>query len=397
VAPNGTITTVAGSGIKAFTGDSGLAVQASLDTPRGVAVDRLGNLYIADSGNNRVRHVSSSGVIRTFGEGPWLAPRGLAVDADGNVYAADTDNHRVRRIAPDGQTTTVAGIAQPGFSGDGGPAVEARVHFPAALALDANANLVIADSLNDRIRKLTALATPPPVVEGTAILHAASLLDVAVAPGQRIVIRGENIGPAEAATAAPGPEGVYGTELAGVAVRVDGEAVPVFIAQQNQVTAQAPFSLAGKEQAVIELSYRGEVRVIQTIRIAPVSPGLFTESGGNGQIIAVHEDGTLNSPANPAPRNSVVTLYATGEGPTDPPGQTGKIAAEPLPRPVLPVRVTLGNWGCEVLHAASAPGEAGVMQIIVRLPGGFAPSGTLPLVLRVGDAAAQPGVVLTIR
>lgn len=397
VAPNGIITTVAGSGIKAFTGDGGLAVLASLDTPRGVAMDNSGNLYVADTGNNRVRRVNSSGVIASFGEGPWLAPRGLAVDGEGNVYAADTDNHRIRRIALDGQTATVAGTSQPGFSGDGGSATEARLHFPAALTLDANGSVVIADSMNDRIRKLTGLAAPPPVLERASIVHAASLLDAAVAPGQRIVIRGANIGPAETVTAVPGPEGIYENELAGVVVRVDGEPVPVLIARPNQVTVQAPFSLTGKEQAVVELISLGEVRVIETIRVAPVSPGLFTESGGNGQIIAVHEDGTRNSPTNPAPRNSFVTVYATGEGLTDPPGQTGRLAAEPLPRPVLPVRLQLANWECEIVSAGSAPGEAGVMQIVARLPGGFAPSGTLPLVLRVGEAVSQGGVVLSMR
>ena len=397
VAPSGLITTVAGSGVKALSGDGGLAVLASLDTPRGLALDKSGSLYVSDSGNNRVRRVSSAGVITTIGEGPWLAPRGLVVDSEGNLYVADTDHHRVRRIGPDGQTATIAGTAQPGFSGDGGPATEARLHFPAAVAVDPGGNLLIVDSLNDRIRKLTAAAVAPPPLERAAIVHAASLLEVPAAPGQRITIRGENIGPAQTVTAVAGPSGMYENDLAGVAVRVDGELVPVLVAGHNEVTAQASFSLAGKEQAQVELSFQGEVRVQQTIRVAAVSPGLFVEGGGSGQVIAVHEDGTLNSPANPAPRSSVVTVFATGEGLTDPPGQTGRIAVEPMPRPVLPVRLTLGGWECEVLYAGSAPGEAGIMQVNARLPGGFAPSGAMPLVLRVGEAVSQGGVVLSMR
>ena len=150
---SGTITTIAGTGEKGFAGDGGPAVEAQLSYPVGVAVDAADNLFIADFGNRRIRKVDPSGTISTF---VALSgnPRGVAMDAAGNLFYADSIYTGVRRVDPSGTITTIAGIERSGFSGDGGPAVQAQLRAPADVAVDRAGNLYIADENNHRIRRV---------------------------------------------------------------------------------------------------------------------------------------------------------------------------------------------------------------------------------------------------
>ncbi len=164
----GTITTVAGSGGCCFSGDGGPATSASLYDPEGVAIDSAGNLYIADTINNRVRRVSGgtiatiagNGVYRYSGDGGPAVnaalnqPDGVAPDSAGNLFIADYENNRIRKVSG-GTITTVAGIGAMGFSGDGGPAASALLYIPKGVATDSAGNLYIADTGNLRIRKVT--------------------------------------------------------------------------------------------------------------------------------------------------------------------------------------------------------------------------------------------------
>ena len=173
---SGIITTIVGTGERGFGGDGGSAVDALLNYPAGIAIDRAGNLYIADNVNHRIRKVDSSGVISTvagtgergFGGdgGPAVQaqlsyPEGVATDGDGNLFIADNLNHRIRKVDSSGTITTVAGTGSfgfgslGGFGGDGGPAGDAQLRFPSDVALDSAGNLYIADWGNHRIRVLT--------------------------------------------------------------------------------------------------------------------------------------------------------------------------------------------------------------------------------------------------
>lgn len=162
----GLIGTVAGNGSRGFAGDGGPAGAARLASPTGIALDRDGNLYIADSENYRVRKVTN-GIISTIAGtgqsgyggdgGPATAallttPWDVVVGADGTVYIADHLNSRIRRVTPDGIMTTYAGTGITGFTGDGGPATSARLYRPSLLALDNANNLFIADNNNLRVR-----------------------------------------------------------------------------------------------------------------------------------------------------------------------------------------------------------------------------------------------------
>ena len=174
VLAQGTITTIAGNGNGVFTGDGGQATAAALQTPTGLAVDAAGNVYIADFGNFRIRRIAANGVIDTYAGngtigfsgdgGPAVnaqlfgiisTHQGLAVDPAGNLYIADPDNARIRKVTAGGTISTYAGMGPALFGGDGGPATMAGLSLPGSVALDGAGNLYIADQNNSRIRKVT--------------------------------------------------------------------------------------------------------------------------------------------------------------------------------------------------------------------------------------------------
>jgi uncharacterized protein (TIGR03437 family) len=163
---NGVITTVAGGGTYGFSGDNGPATNAQLYNPYGVAVDSAGNLYIADTTNNRIRKVSNGVITTVAGGGASLddngpassaqlnGPTAVAVDSAGNLYIADAQNNRIRKVS-NGVIASVAGNGTIGFSGDSGPATSAAFFYPQIVAVDSAGNLYIADTGNNRIRKVS--------------------------------------------------------------------------------------------------------------------------------------------------------------------------------------------------------------------------------------------------
>ncbi len=173
VSTSGIITTVAGTGAPGFLGDGGPATKAQLDFPAGIALDSAGNLYIADASNNRVRKVNPAGIITTYagngnvaysGDGVAATttavdrPEGVAVDSTGNLYISETSDSRIRKVDASGIITTVAGQTKKtsGFSGDGGPATAATLAGPIGMVVDHSGNLYFADNGNSRIRKVNA-------------------------------------------------------------------------------------------------------------------------------------------------------------------------------------------------------------------------------------------------
>ena len=168
-ASDGKINTIAGDASANFNGDGGPATSAALNNPLGLVTDNSGNLFIADSFNHRIRVVTPDGNINTIAGGaPGFSgdggpainaqmnrPFGIALDAAGNLYIADSQNHRIRKVALDGTMSTVAGNGTAGFSGDGGPATKAALNRPWDVKVDAAGDLFIADYNNNRIRMVT--------------------------------------------------------------------------------------------------------------------------------------------------------------------------------------------------------------------------------------------------
>jgi hypothetical protein len=165
------IATVAGNGSAGYSGDGGAATNARLNNPFDVTVDGSGNIFIADTDNQRIRKVNTKGIITTvagngvntyFGDGGAATnaslhyPEGVTVDATGNLYIGDENNLRVRKVNTKGIISTVAGNGIAGYFGDGGAATNASLFYPKNVVIDTHSNLFIADAFNNRIRKVNA-------------------------------------------------------------------------------------------------------------------------------------------------------------------------------------------------------------------------------------------------
>jgi hypothetical protein len=219
VVSNGVIKTIAGNGNYGFSGDGGPAVSAELATPYGVALDTGGKLYIADYLNNRIRIVSASGVITTYAgngtegysgdNGPATSaelfyPSSVALDKSGNLYISDIYNQRIRMVTSQGIIHTVAGDGTAGFGGDGGSATLAELNHPAAVALDSSGNLYIADANNQRVRVVgsstPAVETPVFSPPGGSYSSAQSVTIMDSTPGATIYYTTDGTTPTTSST-----------------------------------------------------------------------------------------------------------------------------------------------------------------------------------------------------
>ena len=175
IGTDGVMTTSAGPSSNRVPTDGEEALGANLNSPSYVATDSAGNIYFSEPNSSYVRRISPDGRLWLFagtrnnpgpgGDGgpaknaQLSLPSGLAVDQAGNVFIADARNHRIRRVAVDGTITTIAGTGEGGFAGDGGPATAAQLNYPYGVAVDADGNIYIADSLNYRVRRVAADGT----------------------------------------------------------------------------------------------------------------------------------------------------------------------------------------------------------------------------------------------
>ncbi len=378
ITPDGADSVFAGTGLPGYAGDRGPAVAALLRNPAALCLDRQGNLYIADSGNHAIRKVSPDGVITTFAgrgdswfggdggpaAGAWLnSPAAVAADAHGNLYIADTGNQRVRKVNAEGVIETIAGTGARGYSGDGGPAPDAELDEPAGVAVDAAGVVYVSDRGNGVVRRLTPVAPPPPVIDPlpvteepelgvTSLVNAASMLPGAVAPG-------------EIAT-------IYGTALGAAQVFFEAEPAALLFAGENQINLVVPRAVSGRASAEVEVrSATDSLRLI--VPVADANPGIFTLSAD--RAAALNEGGQRNSDSDPAPRGTVLTFFATGEGDG------------------VPLTVEIGGEPAPVL---SAEHTAGLLRITARVPNSCAP-GKQTIVLTAGTVSSQPGVFVFVR
>lgn len=404
ISPGGTVVTVAGNGSPGWAGDNGRASLSQLSAPFGMSFDPRGNLYIADTFNHLIRKVSTDGIVTTVagsgaagfsGDGGRATaaklnfPGGVAVDGNGAVYIADTWNHRIRMIDPAGTIHTIAGSDGAGYKGDGELAVAAQLNYPSGIVVDAAGVVYFSDTFNNRVRKLQpqSIVTPPASLVDAVVVNGASMEPGPVAPGELVTIFCPGIGPEIGMAGRADAGGIMETTVADTRVLFDGAAAPILFVQSGQISVQVPYAVAGSTQ--MEVIYNGESRLQQNIPVADTAPGIFAAIW--------NEDSTQNSAANAAPRDSIVTFYATGEGVTDPRGITGRTSQPPYPQPALPLSLRIGGRSSEIVYVGSAPGRIGVMQIDARVPGGFAPTGILSVVLQVGLASSQSGVTIAVK
>jgi uncharacterized protein (TIGR03437 family) len=514
VTPDGNITAIAGSGDHGFSGDGGPATKALLSHPGAIALDGKGSVYFADTANYRIRKIAPDGTITTFAGGgtsgfskDGTPSLGATVDARSMLFDAEgsllfIEGSRIRKIGRDGLIVTIAGNGTRGFSGDGGPAVDALLDIPSAIALDRNNNLLIADIWTNRIRRvspdgiistvagngkfgsrgddgdggpaLEATITAPgsiaaddagnlfisgfwglrrvapngvistlvtntnPVqssgdggpaalgflAPGAVRVHSAGRVYVVdnggslpvdssirvlqptahnvliagvrstpVSPGKIVTITGIGLGPDRPARNTA-KDGMVPTRLAGTEVLFDGVAAPVLSAASREVVAVVPYASFGGT-ATLSVRYNGEDSPPYTVSMVASAPAIFSSNGsGSGQAAAINADGRPNSATNPVMVGGLLSLYATGEGQTSPAGVDGKMCSTipPFAKPLEPVTVRVGGTPATVIYAGAAPGQiAGTLQVVVQIPTAVQPGGYVPVELSVGSNSTVRG------
>jgi sugar lactone lactonase YvrE len=324
---SGIITTMAGSGTAGYSGDSGAATNANLNFPTGLALDAMGNLYIADQENNRIRKVSANGIITTVagnGTGGYSGdggaatnaslngPSGLGFDAIGNLYIADPGNSRIREVDPNGFITTVAGSGIAAFSGDGGAGTNASLNNPIGVALDAVGNLYVADFLNQRIREVHFAGLPALTLTNVSAGNAGNYTVIVTSP--------------------------FGSVTSALAT-LTVEAPPVITVQPaSQIVlagSNAVFSVGVTGSAPFEYSwYSASTNLVQSGTNSTLTlTGISTTDAGSYTVVVTNAWGSVTSqvaglqvtlpvitilPASqtvPAGANAVFSVVVAGSGP----------------------------------------------------------------------------------
>jgi uncharacterized protein (TIGR03437 family) len=237
-----------------------------------------------------------------------------------------------------------------------------------------------------------------PAITAEGVVNAASFQSGAVAPGEMVTVFGSVIGPPALANLQV-VNSTLASTVEGTRFLFDGVPAPIIYVSATQSTVMVPYGVAGKRSTQLAVEYQGVTSNPVRLAVGDAAPGIFTVTQqGTGQAAIVNQDSSINSAASPAPKGSVVLIFLTGDGQTDPPGTDGQLAMSTLPRTAAKVTATIGGVEAEVQYAGVAPQSvAGFTQINVVVPAA-APSGSaVPLTVTVGQASSQSGVTLAIR
>jgi uncharacterized protein (TIGR03437 family) len=242
--------------------------------------------------------------------------------------------------------------------------------------------------------------SPDPAPLVTGVVNAASLEPAPVSPGQIIYVRGERIGPMEEVQGIADLDTfIYRTEIAGARLYFDGVPVPLLSAQFGRIKAVAPYSLEGKTKVEVYAEYNGRRSESITVPVGIAAPGIFTlNESGRGPALARTEDYKFSDVDNPIPLGTEMILYLTGEGLSDPPSIDGRVIGDTLTKPLLAVRVFLGELQLETTYVGSTPGQvSGMLQVNAKVPYTAPTGNALPLTVYVGSYPAQGGVTVSVR
>lgn len=404
----GIITTIAGNGY-GFDGDGGQAGSAKLYSPTGVAVDSAGNLYISDTGNNRIRKVTSGGIIQTvagngirgFGGDGGLgtlaqlsSPTGITLDSQGNLFIADQGNHRIRKLATNGIISTIAGTGTAGISPESSSAINTQLNQPGEVAFDRAGNLFIADSGNNRIATVTNFRS-------ATTASGATYQGGSVAGESIVSLFGANL----ATTTVVQTQLPLPTTLGGTTIKVRDSLgierlAPLFFVSPLQINYQIPAGTAVGLATVTVTNADGIIST-GTIQITSVQPGLFA-ANADGQgvaaafVLRVKPDGSrsyeeivlrdqtnrfIARPIEMGADDLYLELYGTGVR------QRSDLAN---------VSVKIGGVNAPVLYTGAQGSFVGLDQINVQVPRELAGRGEVDLVLTV-DGKTANAVKVNIR
>lgn len=293
-------------------------------------------------------------------------------------------------VLPQGLSLTQGVLSGTGLL-SGTPAAGGNFLF--TIQVTDNANTIVTKQFN------LTITGGPMTLPQNGIVNAASYAAESVAPGEIVTLYGSFPGPTSVVTLQLDSRGNVASNLGGMQVLFDGVSAPMIYALAGQASAIVPYRVNGKTSTQIQVSYSGQLSNSVTMPVAAVVPGIFTiDASGHGQGAIVNQDGTVNSISNPASVGSIVFLYATGEGQTNPAGVDGQPDAVPLPQPVAqPVAATVGGVNAKVLYAGGVSGlVAGVLQANVEIPQGVTPGNSVPIVLSIGGKGTQTNVTLAV-
>jgi uncharacterized protein (TIGR03437 family) len=300
----------------------------------------------------------------------------VALDASGNVYIADTGHNRIRVVS--GNTiNTFAGTGVCCYAGDGGPASSAQLNSPWGVLVDPTGRLFVSDTGNNAIRLIqTAPTGSLPTI--AAISNGASNQTGAIAGGEIVVVYGSGLGPAQLATA-PASGSAPPQILSGVTVLVNGSPASLIYVSAGQLSAIIPSGVTGPNAQVV-VEYQGLSSAPVSVPLTTASPALFTaNSSGSGQALAVNADGSANGASHPASEGSLLTLYVNGV--------LSQFIAGAL-------SVTIEGQPAAIVNSTST--SPGVTSVQVQVPAGIPAGAAVPVTVQVGSAASPAGVTVAV-
>jgi len=371
--------------------DSGRGITLNrLSSPKGIATDSDDRLYVAEVLGNRITVFSEAGTSVSNATARQdfsglAGPQAVYVNPQtGDIWLADTHNTRIVRLLPFNQLPVFTTINSEQSIGS---------PFPLALALDRFGNLITADLIN-------RVAFFYPVIR---VLNAASAARNQVAPSTYSSIFGAANAFGDVTrsfTEEPNPIPMPSV-VADTRVTVGDRAAPIQFVSPSQINFIIPKDTptSGSVDIIVERPSTGQVLAAGFAEMDIAAPALFAAAGGRGQVAAVNQDGSINSPSNPAPRGSTITIFGTGTGnlsgsPADgvpAPGVVGTAGS------LIVIIGTAQIPAANILYSGLAPGLISVWQINVTIPMTVPPGNATPFGLRFRDVAAQPGLTISVR
>jgi uncharacterized protein (TIGR03437 family) len=326
--------------------------------------------------------------------GPAPASQNLAVSSGGTplsftTTAATTSGGSWLSVSPSGGGTTpatlavsivTAGLAAGTYSGTITVAAPQAANTPQVVNVT-----------------LTVSAATAPLV--SAVVNGASWLAGPISPGEVLTIGGTTVGPDTLTKYQLDANGKFPTKLADTAFYFDNIAAPIIYVSKTQSSVIVPYGIYGRTEVQLEVEYKGVRSDVIKLKVADAAPGIFsTGANGIGQGAILNQDYSINGAANAAARNSVVMIYATGEGQTNPPGVDGALVGATLPQSILKATVTIGGKAAEVQYSGGAPGNvAGLWQINAKVPADAATGGAVPVVVTIGGVSSQSTITMAVK